>query len=148
MEKEGWGLLIAKVHQRTAVYARLDADVQDWLEQILRQIGEKLETTRSLPLNGHVPEVVLEVRVNGVLYALTRSCPCFRLLEVSLSPREQEIARLVTQGMPNKTIAALLEISQWTVATHLKRVYTKLGVNSRAEMVACVLCHHLLADHQ
>ena len=53
-----------------------------------------------------------------------------------LSPREQEIVRLVAKGLPNKTIAAILDISPWTVATHLRRVFGKLGVRSRAAMIA------------
>jgi DNA-binding CsgD family transcriptional regulator len=56
-----------------------------------------------------------------------------------LSPREHEIARMVGQGYPNKTIAAILGISSWTVSTHLRRMFAKLGVRSRAEMVARVL---------
>lgn len=55
---------------------------------------------------------------------------------VGLSPRELEIVRLVAKGEVNKTIAAVLEISPWTVATHLRRIYAKLGVTSRAAMVA------------
>jgi DNA-binding CsgD family transcriptional regulator len=53
-----------------------------------------------------------------------------------LSPREQEIVRMVSQGYPNKTIAAVLDISTWTVATHLRRIFVKLGVRTRAAMVA------------
>ena len=53
-----------------------------------------------------------------------------------LSPREMEIARMVAKGYPNKTIAAVLDISSWTVCTHLRRMFAKLGVNSRAAMVA------------
>jgi DNA-binding CsgD family transcriptional regulator len=53
-----------------------------------------------------------------------------------LSPREIEIVRLVAKGLPNKTIAGVLEISPWTVATYLRRVFAKLGVGSRAAMVA------------
>jgi DNA-binding CsgD family transcriptional regulator len=56
----------------------------------------------------------------------------------SLSPREQEIVRMVAQGYPNKTIAAVLDISSWTVASYLRRVFAKLGVRSRAAMVARV----------
>lgn len=56
-----------------------------------------------------------------------------------LSPRELEIARLVARGYPNKTIAGVLEISPWTVAAHLRRVYVKLSVHSRAAMVARLL---------
>ena len=55
---------------------------------------------------------------------------------LSCTPREREIARMVAKGYPNKTIAAVLEISSWTVGTHLRHVFAKLGVSSRAEMVA------------
>ena len=43
---------------------------------------------------------------------------------------------MVTEGYPNKTIAAALDISSWTVCTHLRRVFAKLGGGSRAAMVA------------
>jgi DNA-binding CsgD family transcriptional regulator len=54
----------------------------------------------------------------------------------NLSPREQEIVRLVASGHPNKVIAGVLDISYWTVGTHLRRIFAKLGVTSRAAMVA------------
>ncbi len=60
-------------------------------------------------------------------------------MQVSLSPREQEIARMVAEGYPNKTIAAVLDISSWTVGTHLRRIFAKLGVRTRASMVARLL---------
>jgi DNA-binding CsgD family transcriptional regulator len=53
-----------------------------------------------------------------------------------LSPREMEIARLVAHGATNRSIATTLDISLWTVSTHLRRVFAKLRVSSRAEMVA------------
>lgn len=56
-----------------------------------------------------------------------------------LSPRELEIARLVARGATNRMIASVLEISTWTVSTHLRRIFAKLGVASRAEMVATLL---------
>jgi len=43
---------------------------------------------------------------------------------------------MVAKGYPNKTIAAVLEISSWTVGTHLRHVFAKLHVSSRAAMVA------------
>jgi len=54
----------------------------------------------------------------------------------SLSPREQEIVRLVAIGYPNKTIAGILDISPWTVATHIRRIFGKLAVHGRAAMIA------------
>jgi DNA-binding CsgD family transcriptional regulator len=57
-------------------------------------------------------------------------------LLVQLSPREQEIARMVAHGRTNQAIARALGISIWTVSTHLRRIFAKLAVCSRAEMVA------------
>ncbi len=59
--------------------------------------------------------------------------------DLALSPRECEITRLVARDRTNKEIAAVLEISEWTVATHLRRIFAKLGVHSKAAMVARVL---------
>ena len=63
-----------------------------------------------------------------------------------LSPRESEIARMVAQGYPNKSIAVVLEISSFTVSSYLRRIFAKLNVNSRAAMVAQVLENRLLPD--
>ena len=52
-----------------------------------------------------------------------------------LTERELEIATLVAVGRPNKQIADKLHISEWTVSTHLRRIFVKLGVRSRAAMV-------------
>ena len=52
----------------------------------------------------------------------------------ALSAREMEIARLISRGLPNKTIARTLELSPSTVSSHLKRIFLKLGVRSRTEL--------------
>jgi DNA-binding CsgD family transcriptional regulator len=46
---------------------------------------------------------------------------------------------MVAEGYPNKTIAAVLDISSWTVSTYLRRMFAKLGVHSRAAMVARIV---------
>jgi len=51
---------------------------------------------------------------------------------------------MVAKGYPNKTIAAVLDISSWTVGTHLRRIFAKLGVGSRAAMVAQLLQEELM----
>lgn len=52
-----------------------------------------------------------------------------------LTPRETQIARLVADGFVNKEIASKLSISEWTVSTHMRRIFAKLGVETRAAMV-------------
>lgn len=52
----------------------------------------------------------------------------------SLTPSESKVADLVANGLSNQEVADTLVISRYTVETHLKRVYAKLGVRSRAEL--------------
>jgi DNA-binding CsgD family transcriptional regulator len=81
-------------------------------------------------------EVLLDLEVEGVRCTLVRRERRRPPRAAQLSPRERDIARMVAQGYPNKVIASVLEISVWTVSTHLRRIFAKLGVTSRAAMVA------------
>jgi DNA-binding CsgD family transcriptional regulator len=83
-------------------------------------------------------EIILDTNVDGARYLLVRVPPATQPAP-SLSPREREIVRMVSQGYPNKLIADVLNISFWTVSTHLRRIFAKLGVTSRAQMVAQML---------
>ena len=78
-------------------------------------------------------EILFDVEVDGIRYLLIRMP---KIEKTHLSPREQEIVRMVAEGHPNKVIADVLNISSWTVCTHLRRIFAKLGVCSRAAMVA------------
>ncbi len=54
-----------------------------------------------------------------------------------LSPRETEILTLLAQGQTNKQIAQSLTVSPSTIETHLKRLFIKLEVRTRAQAVSC-----------
>lgn len=57
-----------------------------------------------------------------------------RLLH-NLSAREQEIAELLADGLTNQEIAEKAFVSVNTVKTHLRRIYQRLGISSRRELV-------------
>ena len=52
-----------------------------------------------------------------------------------LTPREREVLQLLAEGLPNKTIALQLGISEHTVKFHVNAILGKLGVQSRTEAV-------------
>ncbi len=61
-----------------------------------------------------------------------------------LSPREVEVLRLVAAGRSNPEIAAMLFLSEKTVARHLSNIFTKLDVGSRTAAAAFAYEHRLV----
>ena len=60
--------------------------------------------------------------------------------QLLLSPREVQIIRLLCTGHKNYSAASVLGISPETVRTHLKRLYAKLGVRDRFELLCLLVC--------
>lgn len=60
-------------------------------------------------------------------------------LIISLSPREQETAQLVAQGLSDKEIARHLNIATTTVRTHLENAFRKTGASNRAGLAHKIL---------
>ena len=56
-----------------------------------------------------------------------------------LSGREKEISVLVARGFTNEQIGEKLDISELTVKTHLRNVYSKTGVHDKAQLVSRIL---------
>jgi len=59
----------------------------------------------------------------------------FRIIDNPLSDRETEVLKMLSKGMNYKEVASDLFLSPHTVKTHIKNIYTKLHVNSRAEAI-------------
>jgi DNA-binding NarL/FixJ family response regulator len=59
--------------------------------------------------------------------------PASARLEVTLTPRQQEIRDLLRQGLRNKTIAALLGISEGTVKNHITDIFRILKATNRTQ---------------
>lgn len=60
----------------------------------------------------------------------------------SLTPREREVVGALASGDTTSEIAARLFMSQHTVRDHIKAVFDKVGVSSRAELVAKLFAEH------
>ena len=126
-------------------YVRLFVDEGAPMAAMLeRLIGAKRDPKRKRP--GEVGDEVSPVYVSKLLAALgesvalsTRSLGMpgagVSLIE-PVTERELEVLRLVASGASNKEIAAKLFLSLDTVKSHLKHVYNKLGVHSRAQALA------------
>ncbi len=59
----------------------------------------------------------------------------FRIIDNPLSDRETEILKMLSKGMNYKEVATEIFLSPHTVKTHIKNIYSKLHVNSRAEAI-------------
>ena len=96
---------------------------------------ERLAARSRLDLD--VPPVVPERSIGR---AALRGSP-FRL-----TPREQDVLELVTQGRTNREIAADLFISEKTASVHVSNIKSKLGANGRAEIAAIAVRLGLVRD--
>ena len=101
------GLLLQRAYARAEAAGSADRDV-------LPLIGSLLSRWKAR--NAAVPA---EARISDVL-----------------TQRERDILGRISQGMPNKQIARALQISPETVKSHIKRIFLKLAVSTRAEAVS------------
>src|SRR5579872_1566601 len=126
------------------VLAKPEPEAQGQVADLVRRLAGQARHDRGSSIDdaSRQPDrVILDIEVDGFRCVLIQRPPRSLLMPppVALSPREQEIARMVAKGYPNKTIAAVLDISVWTVSSHLRRIFAKYGVASRAAMVARLL---------
>ena len=104
---------------------------------------EKESSRSKMNLADANASVVGELTIKRNRYMVIQNQEDNRLKEIKrtvspsnlLTRKELQIVNLVAQGKVNKQIADQLRISEWTVATHLRRIFAKLGVKKRTEMV-------------
>ena len=92
----------------------------------LRAALETFDDLRAEPLSTRASQ---ELRASGE--TARKRDPSTQL---TLTPMERQVARLVGQGMSNKDIAAQCWVSPRTVAFHLRNIFAKAGVTSRGEL--------------
>lgn len=83
-------------------------------------------------------------QLNLIVDALANAAP-FHVKSATgknlLAKREQEVAKLVAEGLNNRDIAQKLGLSEHTVSNYLFRIYEKLGISSRVELVLYIVRH-------
>lgn len=80
--------------------------------------------------------------IQFVLEALTQATPLHVVSangKILLSKREQEIVARVAEGLTNREIAEQLRLSEHTVKNYLFRIFDKLGISGRVELVLYAL---------
>jgi DNA-binding NarL/FixJ family response regulator len=83
-------------------------------------------------------------QLNLVLDALS-DVPTLRVLSSTgrslLTPREEQVVALVADGLTNRGVASELGLSEHTIKKYLLRIFDKVGISSRVELVLYALSH-------
>ncbi len=83
-------------------------------------------------------------QMNYLLDALSE-VPTLRVVNSSgrflLTPREEQVVALVADGMTNRGIATELGLSEHTIKKYLLRIFDKVGISSRVELVLYAMSH-------
>jgi DNA-binding NarL/FixJ family response regulator len=83
-------------------------------------------------------------QMNYVLDALAE-VPTLRVVNSSggllLTPREEQVVALVADGLTNRGVAAELGLSEHTIKKYLLRIFDKVGISSRVELVLYAMSH-------
>jgi len=116
--------------------ARTELLYGEWLRRERRRVKARGHLRGALELFRTLGAVPWAERTEAELRATGETA---RKRDVSaveqLTSQERQIAGLVTEGLTNKEIAAQLFLSPRTVDYHLRKVFTKLGIASRTELI-------------
>jgi DNA-binding CsgD family transcriptional regulator len=105
------------------------------------QLREALATYEAAGAIGDVTRVRSALRQRGV--SLGTRGPRDRASTgwSSITPAEQRVVALAAEGLTTRQIGDRLHISSFTVGSHLRHVYQKLGINSRVQLTREVIKH-------
>lgn len=129
--------------QRTYDQFLLQHRIRDVVEIIAGRDGRSVLGLSLLRIGEEEPFTVAELECLASLRALMQLalpslCPTQQASLDNLTPREQELVRLLREGACNKRLAQALGVSLATIKTHLNNLYRKLGVHNRTELVAAL----------
>jgi ATP/maltotriose-dependent transcriptional regulator MalT len=110
---------------------------------LLTLVGQQGQVSQEIKRN--VVLLLYEFGQSGIdIPTNTRSDMSALVTAASITAREQEVLRLLAQGLSNQEISQRLVITANTVKSHLRRIYLKLEVRNRAQAVMRAQELHLL----
>jgi DNA-binding CsgD family transcriptional regulator len=118
------------MRERLAAVIETAGELQQNQSELMRMMRQTLAEIRALRqrLLTPVPDGANATPTPG-----TKLAKKFRL-----TPRELEVAMLLSSGAPNAAIAQALDISEHTARHHTRHVLVKLGLHSRARAAALI----------
>ena len=97
----------------------------------------------------HSGEIWANAQQIECLVDLVAQVPSLRVVNASgnalVTPREEQVVALVAEGLSNRDIARELGLSEHTVKKYLFRIFDKLGISTRVELVLYAVSH---GDHR
>lgn len=122
-------IVISGFHDEYHVFKALEAGAKGYV--IKHDLSDKILDGIEMLLNGGAPISPLIARLMLQRFNSNPETTDDEPLKESLTERQIKILKLVSQGYSSKEIAEQLNISYYTVTTHIKNIYQKLEVNSR-----------------
>jgi DNA-binding CsgD family transcriptional regulator len=126
-------VLMVVLSLRRALSPERDRD-----EESVPNLRARARSGRWLTLYGSLTEATPERRAETVIIiepTKPEELLPFSMTAYGLSPREEELVKLVVRGLSTTRISQTLFISEHTVQNHLRSVFEKVGVRSRGELV-------------
>ena len=147
-----WSELIRKVHAvspETRVIVLLDSAERGWVVDAFRSgaVGvfcrtESFQALRKCIASVRMGQIWADSEKLHFLLQALANAPGPHLVDakgmVLLSEREEDVVRLVAEGLPNREIACQLGLSEHTVKNYLFRIFDKLGISNRTELILYV----------
>lgn len=110
--------------------------------QVLKAVHIQLDEQAFTALWNQGQAMALEQLLAGPEPQIVSSPPV--IYSDGLTPRERDVLRLIAQGLSSAVIAEQLVISLATVNSHVRTIYSKLGISSRSAATRYALEHHLV----
>ena len=124
-------------HASAAFQAWYNGEQRDGLKQLIATADRRKKMPAKMVFQGHLLRLVRLDGIGGVRYMVTAEQS--ELLRITpammLTKRQREIVDYVVAGATSREIAEALQISYYTVRTHMKNIYRRLDVASKVDLI-------------